>query len=192
MPVHALELQQYAVDYDGDGSATFGPPEQMRWLRIANFLRALGWNDDLTLWPCLLLPSDFDSTLADGKTSKSLRDWDTLGIRRLNGTNLPERPINARSLRPARAGGKAYLIYDNFDVLMKWNRSHYFVISVGTLSDQSVDEHRPAHRSLNRTNLPCSGTNCATYTDRTHHTAHTRHCVICSMFLDILTCSYSA
>ena len=128
--------KQYAVDYDVDGKRDIWTTRADALASIANFLRALGWNDDLTWGRPVLLPPDFDSTLADGKTSKSLRDWDTLGIRRLNGTNLPERSINARLLRPARAGGKAYLIYDNFDVLMKWNRSHYFVISVGTLSDQ--------------------------------------------------------
>jgi membrane-bound lytic murein transglycosylase B len=35
-----------------------------------------------------------------------------------------------------RSGQARYFIaYKDFDVLMKWNRSTYFVIAVGTLAD---------------------------------------------------------
>ena len=128
--------KQYAVDYDGDGKRDIWTTEADALASIANFLRALGWNDNLTWGRPVLLPLNFDISLANGKTSKLLQEWNALGIRRLNGTNLPKKALNARLLRPARAGGSALLIYENFDVLMKWNRSHYFVISVGILSDK--------------------------------------------------------
>lgn len=128
--------KQYAVDYDGDGKRDIWTTEADALASIANFLRALGWNDNLTWGRPVLLPLNFDISLADGKTSRPLQEWNALGIRRLNGTNLPQKALDARLLRPARAGGSAFLIYENFDVLMKWNRSHYFVISVGTLSDK--------------------------------------------------------
>ena len=128
--------KQYAVDYDGDGKRDIWTTEADALASIANFLRALGWNDNLTWGRPVLLPLNFDISLADGKTSRPLQEWNALGIRRLNGTNLPQKALDARLLRPARAGGSAFLIYENFDVLMKWNRSHYFVISVGILSDK--------------------------------------------------------
>ncbi len=128
--------KQYAVDYDGDGKRDIWTTEADALASIANFLRALGWNDNLTWGRPVLLPLNFNISLADGKTSRPLQEWNALGIRRLNGTNLPQKALDARLLRPARAGGSAFLIYENFDVLMKWNRSHYFVISVGILSDK--------------------------------------------------------
>ena len=128
--------KQYAVDYDGDGKRDIWTTEADALASIANFLRALGWNDNLTWGRPVLLPLNFDISLADGNTSRPLQEWNALGIRRLNGTNLPQKALDARLLRPARAGGSAFLIYENFDVLMKWNRSHYFVISVGILSDK--------------------------------------------------------
>ena len=128
--------KQYAVDYDGDGKRDIWTTEADALASIANFLRALGWNDDLTWGRPVLLPRNFDISLADGKTGRPLQEWNALGIRRLNRTNLPQKALDARLLRPARAGGSAFLMYENFDVLMKWNRSHYFVISVGTLSDK--------------------------------------------------------
>jgi membrane-bound lytic murein transglycosylase B len=31
--------------------------------------------------------------------------------------------------------GPAYLIYNNYGVILKWNRSNYFATAVGTLAD---------------------------------------------------------
>ena len=36
---------------------------------------------------------------------------------------------------PDGEGGRAFLAYDNYKVLMHWNRSYYFVTSVGYLAD---------------------------------------------------------
>ena len=38
--------------------------------------------------------------------------------------------------RPANASGRPFLVYGNYDVLLKWNRSHSFAIAVGTLADR--------------------------------------------------------
>ena len=37
---------------------------------------------------------------------------------------------------PGGAEGPAYLVYDNFGVLLTWNRSDYFATAVGILSDR--------------------------------------------------------
>jgi membrane-bound lytic murein transglycosylase B len=38
-------------------------------------------------------------------------------------------------LRTDDGQGPAYLVYDNFRVLMAWNRSTYFGLTVGQLAD---------------------------------------------------------
>ena len=57
-------------------------------------------------------------------------------MRRYDGTDLPTRDISASLVQPDDAHGRVYLAYDNYRVLMKWNRSHYFVAAVGTLADR--------------------------------------------------------
>ncbi len=37
---------------------------------------------------------------------------------------------------PDGPGGPAYLVYDNFRVLLAWNKSNAFAVAVGTLSDR--------------------------------------------------------
>jgi membrane-bound lytic murein transglycosylase B len=54
----------------------------------------------------------------------------------LNGKPIPVRNIDAALLFPDDEKGRAFLAYDNYKVLMHWNRSYYFVTSVGVLADQ--------------------------------------------------------
>jgi len=129
-------FNRYAVDFDADGRRDIWHTRADALASIANFLRALGWNDDQTWGRPVQIPKDFDLDLTDGKTKKTLAQWQALGVRRLNGDALPQRALQAGLLRPARSSGRIYLIYPNFEVLLKWNRSHFFAITVGTLGDR--------------------------------------------------------
>lgn len=128
--------QRYAVDFDGDGKRDIWHTKADALASIARFLQALGWDDSLIWGRQVQLPAGADVDLADGKTPRSLAAWNALGVRRLNGDELPVRSIDARLLAPKRGDGRTYLIYANFDVFMKWNRSHYFALAAGLLSDQ--------------------------------------------------------
>jgi membrane-bound lytic murein transglycosylase B len=48
---------------------------------------------------------------------------------------LPPGPLPASLLLPAGSGGPAFLVYENFRTLLKWNRSTYFALAVGQLAD---------------------------------------------------------
>ena len=49
--------------------------------------------------------------------------------------SLPKVNIKARLVIPDNYGEYGYLVYKNFDALLNWNRSNYFAIAVGKLSD---------------------------------------------------------
>ncbi|MCM2679437.1 lytic murein transglycosylase [Echinimonas agarilytica] len=126
----------YAVDQDGDGRKDIWGTQADVFASIANYLKQSGWNDDLTWGRQVKIPADFDESLATLKIKKSLAQWQELGVRRFDMTDLPTRDIQASIVLPDDAQGRAYLAYGNYDVLMKWNRSYYFVTSVGYLSDR--------------------------------------------------------
>ncbi len=70
------------------------------------------------------------------KNKKTLQQWKNMGIRLSGGRALPNAPgIKAALVRPDGADGKAYLVYDNYGVIMTWNKSVYFATSVGLLAD---------------------------------------------------------
>ena len=45
-------------------------------------------------------------------------------------------PDSAASIvLPAGAGGPAFLVFDNYRAILKWNRSDYFAMSVTVIAD---------------------------------------------------------
>ena len=43
--------------------------------------------------------------------------------------------MRASLVQPDGAGGPTYAVYDNYRSILRWNRSDYFAVSVGLLSD---------------------------------------------------------
>ena len=128
---------RFAVDYDGDGRRDIWTSMPDVFASIANYLSKSGWNDQYT-WgrPVQLAAAGKTSNDTSGlKIVKSLPEWQSLGVRRENGRNLPSVALNASLLRTDEGEGPSYLVYDNFRVLMVWNRSTYFALTVSELSD---------------------------------------------------------
>ncbi len=140
----------YAVDGDGDGKKDIWQNQADVFASMANYLQKEGWSDELTWGRQVKLPEGFDTSLAIPKntgsrknwlkawsqTEKTLAEWQALGVRRVDGTNLPNVDIKAALVFPDDENGRVYLAYDNYKSLMHWNLSYYFVSSVGHLSDR--------------------------------------------------------
>ena len=84
-------FNRYAVDYDGDGRRDIWHTRADVFASIAHFLQSLGWDSEKTWGRPVHIPADFNQELANGKTSKSLAEWQELGVRRLNNCDLPKR-----------------------------------------------------------------------------------------------------
>lgn len=129
-------FRRFAVDFDNDGIRDIWGSTPDVLATMARFLQHLGWKDDETWGRPVQLPAGFDSRLAGSETKMRLGRWNELGVRRLNGDSLPGRNLWATLILPDGPTGEAFLVYDNFFTLMRWNRSYHFALSVGTLSDQ--------------------------------------------------------
>lgn len=125
----------YAVDHNGDGRRDIWGTKADVFASIANYLSRSGWNEEQTWGRAVQLPDGFDRRLADGRTRKPLEAWRDLGVRRADGGELPRRDLRAALVLPTDSMTPAYLAYDNFEVILKWNRSTYFAIAVGRLAD---------------------------------------------------------
>lgn len=142
----------YAQDGDGDGKKDIWTNQLDVFASIANYLKQQGWDNSKTWGREVRLPQNFDSTQAIARGSlqrsewlgrwaqseRSLAAWSELGVQRLNNTALPGRDITAALVLPDGEKGRAFLAYDNYKALMHWNRSYYFVTSVGYLADLIV------------------------------------------------------
>ena len=129
-------FQKYAVDGDGDGRRDLWGSIPDAMASAANFLRGIGWQPELRWGREISLPQNFDYRLAGRDQKRSLSDWVALGVSNAYGGALPSLDINAAVLVPSGHRGPAFLAYDNFEVIMRWNRSEYYAISVGRLADR--------------------------------------------------------
>ncbi len=129
---------RFAKDHDGDGSRDIWSTEADIFASIANYLAKSGWKDGQSWGQAVRLPEGFDLNLAmKMKTvKKSLKEWTALGVRTADGRSLPERSWFARLILPDGNSEDAVLLFDNYDVILKWNRANLFALAVGYLADQ--------------------------------------------------------
>jgi len=126
--------RRYAVDADGDGRADLWNSLEDATASAARFLSDLGWEYGERWGREVLLPEGFD--YADAERRRPVSAWARLGVRRADGGALPAANIEGRILVPAGHRGPAFLVYDNFDVIMGWNPSRFYALAVGHLADR--------------------------------------------------------
>nr|WP_136251388.1 lytic murein transglycosylase [Ningiella ruwaisensis] len=125
----------YAIDGDGDGLVNLWESEKDALASAAHFLWKLGWTPGLRWGREVLLPSDFDYTLA-GAERKTVSQWSALGLKKADGSGLGNADIEAKLLVPAGSKGPAFLAYANFRTILRWNNSEFYGIAVGRLADR--------------------------------------------------------
>ena len=130
-------FMSYAVDGDGDGKKDIWTTEKDVFASAANYLKRHGW-DASQKWgqrvvlSKILPPIKFSKR--DLSDKKTVAEWQQLGVNAAQG-GYEDTSRLARLFLPEGPSGKAYLVYNNFEVIMKWNRSSYFAFSVLMLSD---------------------------------------------------------
>jgi membrane-bound lytic murein transglycosylase B len=124
----------YAVDYNGDGKRDIWKTLPDVFASIANYLVKNGWQNNKP-WAILVKAPASVTHMANKKVVKSLSEWQTLGVKTWKGQPWPNMPnLEAELIRPY--GGPDILIFNNFKVIMKWNRSTYYAGTVGYLAEK--------------------------------------------------------
>jgi membrane-bound lytic murein transglycosylase B len=125
----------YAVDYTGSGRRDIWHSDADALASGANFLEHLGWKRGELWGREVMLPPRFDADLAKPDNLQTVGTWSSLGLTVPDGSRLPESEMMASVVLPDGPGGRAFLAYDNFRVIMRWNHSTYFATSIGLLSN---------------------------------------------------------
>ena len=124
---------KYSVDYNGDGKRDIWNSREDIFASIANYLSSFEWDDSATWGRKVELPAKFNEKLADMEIEKTLDEWNKIGLRKIDGKELPGRDLMASLI--ILDENKAFLVYSNYKRILKWNRSLYFATAVGILSD---------------------------------------------------------
>ena len=129
----------YAVDHDGDGRKDIWNSTADALASGANYLARQGWKGDQTWGRPVTLPDGFDTGLADLEVRKPLSAWQRMGVRRADGGDLARRQPAASVVLPEGRDGPAFVVYNNYLTILKWNRSTFFALAVGFLADRLRD-----------------------------------------------------
>ncbi len=129
---------KYGVDENKDGKIDIWSDKEDIFASMANYLSKNGWNDRY-IWGRAVSGKNFNKPIKYNKKVKYLSEWSELGIHQINGKILPKVDIKAKLLVIDKSNKNLFLVYDNFETLLKWNRSNYFALSVGILSDTLIN-----------------------------------------------------
>jgi membrane-bound lytic murein transglycosylase B len=131
---------KHGVDADGDGRINIWTSLPDAFASAANYLSKAGWHKDEPAAIEVKLPIAFQYSQALLNIRKPTADWTKLGVTNIDGRPLPALD-NAAILLPQGYLGPAFMVFSNFDVMMDWNRSVNYALSVAYLAKQySGDE----------------------------------------------------
>ena len=123
----------YASDWNKDGNKDIWNSKSDVFASAANYLKRVGWSNKIT-WGRKVYLGNYNNNVKKNKYIL-LKNWSSFGVLNENKEKLPQVNIKARLVIPDNYGKYGYLVYKNFDALLNWNRSNYFAIAVGKLSD---------------------------------------------------------
>ena len=142
-------IKNYALDYNNDDLIDLKSTEDS-FASAANYVNKLGWKKNN---PCFYkiklkenIPLNYLNTSAKKIKNKRkfkyfkkyIVDYDNIKINEnlITGIITPDREIveNSKLLEPA------YLTFDNYELILKWNRSLRFALAVCTLKDKFKNE----------------------------------------------------
>lgn len=140
----------YAQDFDGDGIRDIWRNEGDVFASVANYLKKHGWSDDQTwgrkVWAPAKVKQDAKASYNNKNRGcramkrmsrkRKLSEWAALGVKRADGkTPLPSRDLRASMVLPDGVKGPAYLVYGNYNSILRYNCAHLYAVTVGELSD---------------------------------------------------------
>lgn len=128
----------YAKDFTGDGVADIWGSDIDTLGSIAHFLALKGWQKGQDWGFEVRLPDDISCALEGPDNARSIRDWASLGIARINGKPFPDHELDGKGslLMPAGRFGPAFIVTPNFYVFKDYNYSDLYALFVGHAGDR--------------------------------------------------------
>jgi membrane-bound lytic murein transglycosylase B len=143
-------IKNHAIDYNKDNHIDLKNPEDA-YASAANYLKKMGWNRNT---PCFYkidlnkeIPRKYLNVSAKKLHNKKkikffekyIRNFNDLGEINKNlkvAVITPDKDIipNAETLNPA------YIVFENYEIILQWNRSLRFALAVCTLKDKIKNE----------------------------------------------------
>lgn len=141
--------QRLGVDGDGDGRVDIWTSEADALASIGNYLVKAGWRPNVPWGVAVRVPPSLDRTALRPLTKSprcprvfdrhsrwlTMREWRALGVT-VVGSPAPAEGELVSLLEPDGPNATAYLLSGNYRVILDYNCSNFYALSVGLLADE--------------------------------------------------------
>ena len=133
-------INTYAIDYDGDNKIELKLSLEDSLASAANYINKIGWKKGQPCFYKVKLTNKINKKYINSSARKinyrlKVSKWKKKGVVNYNGTDLNSDLKAALILPDGKPGSPTFLIFENYEKILKWNRSLRFGISVCTLAN---------------------------------------------------------
>ena len=133
-------IKRYAIDYDNNNKIELKSSLDDALASAANYINKIGWKKGQPCFIRVKLRNNINNKYINSSArtiSKRLKikNWKKKGVVNFDGTLLKTNFKAALILPDGKPNTPAFLVFENYEKILKWNRSLRFGISVCTLAN---------------------------------------------------------
>ena len=133
-------IKNYAIDYDGNSKIELKTSLEDSLASAANYINKIGWKKGQPCFYRVKLTNKIKEKYINSSARKikhrlKISKWKKEGILNYDGSELDTNFKAALILPDGKFNTPAFLVFENYEKILKWNRSLRFGISVCTLAD---------------------------------------------------------
>ena len=133
-------INNYAIDYDKNNRIDLKNSLSDSLASAANYINRIGWNSGQPCFVKVKLTKKINKNYINLSARKihhrfKISKWKKLGIVNINEDVLDKNYKAALILPDGKEDTPIFLVFQNYEKILKWNRSLRFAISVCTLAE---------------------------------------------------------
>ena len=133
-------IKRYALDYDGNKIIDLKNSIEDSVASAANYINKIGWNKDEPCFYEVKLTKEINKKYINSSARNishklKVKKWKKKGVVFLNNQEVKNNLKAALILPDGKPNTPTYLVFENYEKILKWNRSLRFGISICTLAN---------------------------------------------------------
>ena len=133
-------IKLYAIDYDNNNKIELKSSLDDSLASAANYISKIGWKKGQPCFFRVKLTNNIKDKYINSSARMisnrlKIKKWKKKGIINFDGTDLTTNLKAALILPDGKPGTPAFLVFENYEKILQWNRSLRFGISVCTLAN---------------------------------------------------------
>ena len=134
-------INQYAIDYDENNKIELKTSLMDSLASAANYINKIGWKKGEPCFYEVKLTKEIKKKYLNSSAKKlnnklPISKWKKMGVVNIDGSELTQNYTAALIFPDQKPNTPTFLVFDNYEKILKWNRSLRFGVSVCTLANK--------------------------------------------------------